>query len=85
MRTVSNNVCRPTIFVPDLNNHSMDPHEIWWNHLCSQEDESYQLWWSPDFTSSAPMRLKFVVLSRMPNNKYWMDSSPGVIGLLLVR
>lgn len=35
-------------------------HEMLYRHAWSPEDESYSLWWSPDFIS-ATLRLTFVV------------------------
>lgn len=40
-------------------------HEIWYRHLCSQEDEPYWLCWFPDFTSRTTMKLTVLVLSEM--------------------
>ncbi len=48
-----------------LCNDWMDCHEILCRHSRSAEDYSYRRWWSPDFYSSAAMRLIFVVLNEM--------------------
>ncbi len=46
-----------------LNNYRMDCRDIWYTYPCCPEDECCQLWWSPDFSSSANCR--FVILNEM--------------------
>ena len=48
-----------------LNNYQIDCYEIMFKRSCSSEDESYWLWWSSDFSSSATMRSTFVVHSEI--------------------
>ncbi len=42
-----------------LNNYEMDCHYILCRRSWSSEDESSEIWWSPDFFSSAIIRSKF--------------------------
>ncbi len=48
-----------------LNNYRMDIHEFFYRNSLFSEVKSSWLWWSPDLSSSATMRLTYVVLSEM--------------------
>ncbi len=53
--------------------HSMDWHKNLYKHSCFPQDESYLLWWSPDFSSSLSTTLRWTFVKCL--NSYWMDCS----------
>ncbi len=48
-----------------LNNYWFDYHSILYIHSCSPEDKSLWLWWFPDLSSCATVRLTFAVQSEI--------------------